>query len=121
MVHFADEQAPAEAITAVASIRAAGGEELVRGVVGAFNDFAAAQAAWLDRQVASRAYEGVAEGARALRISAAELGVLDVVKACERAELAGDGEDAVAIGAAVDAVHDALAAARPWMDALAAG
>lgn len=121
MVHFAEEQAPAEAVTAVASIRAAGGEELVRGVVGAFNDFAAAQAAWLDRQVASQDFGSVAEGARALRVSAAQLGVLDVVKACERAELAGDGEDVVGLGAAVDAVHDALAAARPWMDALAAG
>jgi HPt (histidine-containing phosphotransfer) domain-containing protein len=121
MVHFADEQAPIEALSAVATIRAAGGEELVRGVVGAFNDFAAAQAAWLDRQVASGAFEGVAHGARALRVSAAQLGVLDVVKACELAELAGEGEDAVALSAAVDAVHDALAAARPWMDALAAG
>ncbi len=119
MVHFADEHPPLEAASAVASIRAAGGDELVRGVVGAFNDFAAAQAAWLDRQVATGAFEGVADGARALRISAAQLGVLDVVKACERAELAGEGEDAVALGAAVDAVHDALAAARPWMDALA--
>lgn len=121
MVHFAEEQAPAEAVTAVASIRAAGGEELVRGVVGAFNDFAAAQAAWLDRQVASRDFGSVAEGARALRISAAQLGVLDVVKACERAELAGDGLDAADLSAAVDGVHDALAATRPWMDALAAG
>lgn len=121
MVHFAEEQAPAEAVSAVASIRAAGGEELVRGVVAAFNDFAAAQAAWLDRQVASRDFESVAVGARALRTSAAHLGVLDVVKACERAELAGDGQDVATLSAAVEAVHDALAAARPWMDALAAG
>lgn len=121
MTPIAEVRTPTEAVSAVASIRAAGGEELVRGVVAAFNDFAAAQAAWLDRQVAAQSFGSVADGARALRISATQLGVLDVARACERAELAGEGEDAATIAAAVDAVHDALAAARPWMDVLAAG
>lgn len=116
-----DAPQPRNSQPALDAIRAVGGEELVREMLGTFSQFAASQAAWMDRQLASRSFEGVAEGARVMRISAAQVGALEVVAACEQAEIAGSGRDPVALSAAMDAVHDALAAARPWVDALAEG
>ncbi len=103
------------------TIRAAGGDELVRELYASFSDFAAAQAAWLDRLAAVHAYEGVAEAARVLRISATQVGVLEVVASCERAEAAAHTHDAKAVRASLDEIHEALAAARPWVDGLGAG
>jgi hypothetical protein len=103
------------------AIRAAGGDELVRELYASFSDFAAAQAAWLDRLHAVHAFEGVAEGARVLRISATQVGVLEVVEACDRAAAAAQAHDAAAVRHALEDIHDAMATARPWVDALAAG
>ena len=89
--------------------------------MGSFSDFAAAQAAWLDRLAAANAYEGIVEGARVLRISATQVGVLEVVESCERVEAAAAAHDRGAVRGALEDVHDALASARPWVDALAAG
>lgn len=108
---------PAEAQPALAAIHAAGGDELVQAMLAAFHGFATAQAAWLERQVKMRAFDDLALAARALRISATQVGALSVAKACERIELAGAGRDASAVDAAMEDVHDALAAARPWLDA----
>jgi HPt (histidine-containing phosphotransfer) domain-containing protein len=105
----------------LAVIRDTGGDELVRELFGSFSDFASAQAAWLDRLAAANAYEGILDGARVLRISAMQVGVLEVVESCQRAELAAAAHDRMAVRAALAEVHDALAAARPWVDALAAG
>ncbi len=102
------------------AIRATGGDELVRELYASFSDFAASQAAWLDRLHALHAFEGVAEGARVLRISASQVGVLDVVVACERAEVAAQAHNAAALREALEDVHDTLATARPWVDGLAA-
>ena len=115
-----DYPPPRTSEPALNAIRDAGGEELLRELMGSFSDFAAAQAAWMDRLAAANAYEGIIEGARVLRDSATELGVLDVVASCERAEAAARAQDAAAVRAALEAVHDALAGARPWVDALAA-
>jgi HPt (histidine-containing phosphotransfer) domain-containing protein len=112
---------PRNSQPALGAIRAAGGDELLRGMLGAFSDFAAAQAAWLDRLADTRAYDGVAEGARVLRISAEQVGVLDVVAACEHAETAAAAHDAAAVRIALEEVHETLATARPGVDALAAG
>ena len=111
---------PKEAKSALAAIRHIGGEELVRAMVGAFSAFATAQLDWMGRQLAAGKLDVVGSGARALRISALQVGAQALAEACERAELAGGGHDAVAVTAAVADVTRELAAARPWMDALAA-
>lgn len=103
------------------AIRATGGDELVRELYGTFSDFAAAQVAWLDRLAAANAFDGLHEGARVLRISARQVGVLEAVEACERLEAAALAQDRTRVSASLDALHDELAAARPWVDALAAG
>lgn len=103
------------------AIRATGGDELVRELYATFSDFAAAQVAWLDRLVAVHDFDGLHEGAKVLRISARQVGVLDAVESCERVEAAALAHDRAAVTAALDELHDVLAAARPWVDALAAG
>ena len=116
-----DAPQPRNSQPALDALRAVGGDELVREMLATFSQFAASQAAWMDRQLAARSFEGVAEGARVLRMSAADVGAVEVVAACEQAEIAGNGRDLAALTMAMDALHDALAAARPWVDALAAG
>ncbi len=109
-------QPPYEAQTALAAIRAAGGDELVQAMLAAFSGFATAQMAWLERQFALRQYEGVAVAARALRVSAVQVGAHQVARACEVVELAGAGEDAPGIAHALDVLSDALATALAWID-----
>lgn len=111
---------PRGAIAAVTAIRHIGGDELVRAMVGAFSAFATAQVDWMGRQLAAGKLDVVGSGARALRISALQVGAQALAEACERAELAGGGRDAAAVTAAVADISRELAAARPWMDALAA-
>lgn len=111
---------PKAAQSALAAIRHIGGDELVRAMVGAFSAFATAQLDWMGRQLAVGKLDVVGSGARALRISALQVGAQELAEACERAELAGGGRDATAVTAAVADVTRELAAARPWMDALAA-
>ena len=103
------------------AIRATGGDELVRELYASFSDFAAAQVAWLDRLAAVHAFDGLAEGARVLRISARQVGVLEAVEACQRIEAAALAHDQRKVTAALEDLHDTLASARPWVDALAAG
>lgn len=116
-----DAPQPRNSQPALDALRAVGGDELVREMLGTFSQFAEAQAAWMDRQLKSRSFDGVAEGARVMRISAAQVGAMEVVAACEQAEFSANGRDPVAVTAAMDALHDSLAAARPWLDALATG
>ncbi len=111
---------PKEAAAALAAIRAVGGDELVRAMVRAFAGFAAAQLDWMERQLGAGKLDVVGSGARALRISALQVGAQALADACERAELAGGGRDAGTVTTAVADITKALAAARPWMDALAA-
>lgn len=113
-------QAPQEAERALAAIRAAGGDELVRAMLGAFRDFATAQWAWLEAQAAANAFEAVSIAARALRTSAQQVGAVDIAAACEGAELAAAGRDAAAVAGALQVVAERIAAARPWLDAGAA-
>lgn len=121
MIHSTFEYPPpGSSAPALTAIRDAGGDELLRELMGSFSDFAAAQAAWMDRLAAANAFEDIVEGARVLRTSATELGVLDVVASCERAAVAARAQDRAAVLAALEDVHDALANARPWVDALAA-
>ena len=116
-----DAPQPRTSQPALDALRAVGGDELVREMLGTFSQFAEAQAAWMDRHLKARSYEAVAEGARVMRMSAAEVGALEVVAACEQALLAANGRDPQVVAVAMEALHDALAAARPWVDALAAG
>lgn len=109
-------QPPTEAQPALAAIHAAGGDELVQAMLAAFSGFATAQMAWLERQFALQRYEGVADAARALRISAAQIGALPVARACEIVELAGAGEDAPGVAHALESLSDALATAHAWID-----
>ena len=111
---------PKEAAAALAAIRNIGGDELVRAMVGAFSAFATAQLDWMGRQLGAGKLDVVGSGARALRISALQVGAQSLAVACERAELAGGGRDAAAVTTAIDDINRELAAARPWMDALAA-
>jgi HPt (histidine-containing phosphotransfer) domain-containing protein len=113
-------QVPRDAEVSLAAIRAVGGEELVRAMLDAFGAFASAQVAWIERQHESGAFDGVAEAARALRISASQVGAMRLVRACESAELAGHGHDAAGTARAIAEIANELAAARPWMDAPAA-
>lgn len=103
------------------AIRETGGEELVRELYASFSDFAAAQVAWLDRLANVHAYDGLHEGARVMRISARQVGVFDAAEACEHLQAAALAHDAAAVAASLEDLHDVLAAARPWVDALAAG
>lgn len=115
-----DTPPPRSSQPTLEALRATGGDELVRELYGSFSDFAAAQVAWLDRLAKVQAYGGLHDGARVLRISAQQVGVLDAVSCCERVEAAALAHDAAGVRAGLDALHDALAAARPWVDALAA-
>lgn len=84
----------------------------------AFLAFAAAQEEWLSKQFALRLFDGVAEAARALRISAAQLGVEDLARACEAAEIAGAGHDSVAVESALVDISAAIAEGRAWLGPL---
>lgn len=108
-------QIPPDAELALAEIRAVGGDELVEAMRRAFAAFAAAQVQWLERQLQARAYDHVADAARALRVSAVQVGALAVARACERAELTGAGGDASAVEEAVDAIAREVALARDWL------
>lgn len=116
-----DPRPPRNSHPTLDAIRDTGGEELVRELYTSFSDFAAAQVAWLDRLAKVHAFDGLHEGARVMRISARQMGVFDAAEACERLQVAALARDAVAVTAALDDLHDVLAAARPWVDALAAG
>jgi HPt (histidine-containing phosphotransfer) domain-containing protein len=121
-LHYVDviTSPPREAEPALAAIRAAGGDELVRAMLGAFSAFATAQWAWIEAQARANAFEAVSIGARGLRISAQQIGAVAVAKACEGAELAAAARDAAAIAAALHEVAQGIADARPWLDAHAA-
>lgn len=106
---------PREAEPALAEIRAVGGEELVEAMLRAFAGFSAAQVQWLERQLLARDFHHVAEAARALRVSAVQVGAFGIARACERAELTGAGEDASAVEDAVDAIAREVALARDWL------
>lgn len=109
-------QPPDEAQPALAAIHAAGGDELVQAMLQAFSGFATAQMAWIERQSALREYGGVASAARALRMSAAQVGAVRVAQACNVVELAGEGEDAAGVAQALETLGDALATAHGWID-----
>jgi HPt (histidine-containing phosphotransfer) domain-containing protein len=109
-------QPPDEAQPALAAIHAAGGDELVQAMLRAFSGFATAQMAWIERQFALRQYESVATAARALRMSAAQIGAVRVAQACNVVELAGAGEDAAGVAHALETLSDALATAHAWID-----
>jgi len=109
-------QPPDDAQPALAAIHAAGGDELVQAMLRAFSGFATAQMAWLERQFALRHYEGVATAARALSMSAAQIGAVRVAQACNVVELAGAGEDAAGVAHALETLSDALATAHAWID-----
>jgi HPt (histidine-containing phosphotransfer) domain-containing protein len=79
---------PRTAEPALATIRAAGGDELVHAMLSAFSSFANAQWAWLETQAAANAHEAVSIAARALRMSAQQVGALEIAAACETTELA---------------------------------
>ena len=96
-------------------------DELVRELYASFSDFAAAQVAWLDRLANVHAFDGLHEGARVMRISARQVGVFDAAEACERLQAAALAHNAADVAQALEDLHDVLAAARPWVDALAAG
>jgi HPt (histidine-containing phosphotransfer) domain-containing protein len=109
-------QPPDDAQPALAAIHAAGGDELVQAMLRAFSGFATAQMAWIERQFAQRQYDGVATAARALRVSAAQVGAVQVAQACNVVELAGAGHDAAGVAQALETLGDALATAHGWMD-----
>ncbi|MBX3175244.1 MAG: hypothetical protein KF709_12585 [Gemmatimonadaceae bacterium] len=106
-----DPRSP-ETRRALDAIRAVGGDELVEAMSSAFLAFAAAQEEWLARQFLAKNFEAVAEGARALRISALQLGAGDVAAACAAAELAGAGGDAAAVQGALEQLSLALVGVR---------
>jgi HPt (histidine-containing phosphotransfer) domain-containing protein len=109
-------QPPDEAQPALAAIHAAGGDELVQAMLQAFSGFATAQMAWIERQFALRQYDGVAHAARALGMSASQIGAVQVTRACQVVELAGAGEDAAGVAHALETLGDALATAHAWID-----
>ena len=104
---------------ALAAIRAAGGDELVQAMASAFTGFADAQWKWLDEQAGSHAFEAVHIAARSLRVSAQQLGAVDLAEACGAAEIAAAGRDAVAVAATLMEVEREIANAKPWMESLA--
>ncbi len=106
---------PREAEPALAAIRAAGGDELLHAMLSAFAGFAGVQLAWIERQFALRQFDGVADAARALRMSAAQVGALGMAHACERVELAGAGQDAAGVAETIEALAAELTAARAWI------
>lgn len=116
-----DPRPPRNSQPTLDAIRVTGGDELVRELYASFSDFAVAQVAWLDRLAKVHAFDGLHEGARVMRISARQVGVLDAAEACARLQTAALAHDAAAVAAALEELHDVLAAARPWVDALAAG
>ncbi len=109
---------PHEAERAIAAIRAAGGDELVSAMSTAFIAFADAQEEWLARQFALRNFERVADGARALRISATQLGAVDIAGACAAAEIAGAGQDVPASETALAEIAAAIERGRAWLGPL---
>jgi HPt (histidine-containing phosphotransfer) domain-containing protein len=110
---------PRSSDPALAAIRAAGGDELVQALAQAFTGFADAQWKWLDEQAGAHAFEAVHIAARSLRVSAEQLGAVDLGEACAAVEIAAAGRDAIAVASALNAVEREIAATRPWMEALA--
>jgi HPt (histidine-containing phosphotransfer) domain-containing protein len=104
---------------ALAAIRAAGGDELVQAMASAFTGFAEAQWKWLDEQAGSHSFEAVHIAARSLRVSAEQVGAVDLADACGAMEIAAAGRDAVAVATTLMDVEREIANARPWMEALA--
>ncbi len=86
-------------------------------MLSAFSAFANAQWAWLETQAAANAFEAVSIAARALRMSAQQVGAVEIAEACESAELAAAARDGAAVTAALHEVAQGIAAARPWLDA----
>lgn len=108
---------PPAAERAIAAIRAAGGDELVAAMLRAFSAFANAQWAWLQAQAGANEFEAVSIAARALRVSAQQIGAVEIAAACETTELAAASRDGATVTAALHEVAQGIAAARPWLDA----
>lgn len=111
---------PPDALPAIAELHAIGGDELVATMMRTFVHFTAAQLERLTDAVDAGDMDAAATIAHTIRSSARQLGALALGAACAAAETAGHGGDAAALAGAVDAMQREFAAARPWMDALAA-
>lgn len=85
-----------------------------------FVQFTAAQLARLADAEGAGDLDAAATIAHTVRSSARQLGAVALGEACAAAELAGRGGDAAALLTAAAAMRREYAAARPWMDALAA-
>lgn len=111
---------PAEARHALDELRIVGGEELVREMTATFVRFATAQVERIADASDAGALESVAAFAHALHASARQMGAAQLADAAVSAEVAANGADAAAATRAVTALRQALAAARAWLDPLAA-
>jgi HPt (histidine-containing phosphotransfer) domain-containing protein len=111
---------PENARSAIAELHAIGGDELVSAMMRTFVRFAEAQLQRLEDADSTGELATAATIAHTIKSSARQLGAFALGEACAAAELAGRGGDAAALHTAVAAMRREYAAARPWMDALAA-
>jgi hypothetical protein len=78
----------------------------------AFTGFAEAQWKWLDEQAGSHAFEAVHIAARSLRVSAEQVGAVDLADACGATEIAAAGRDAMAVAKSLRDVEREIANAN---------
>jgi HPt (histidine-containing phosphotransfer) domain-containing protein len=113
---------PESAQAALTMLRELGGDELVSTLMLTFLHYSDKQMAILKEAAAGRDSEAVARIAHTMKSSAQQLGAMELAAVCAAAEAAGHGgRDPEAAVAGAAAMQRELAAARPWMEALATG
>ncbi|MCC7194756.1 MAG: Hpt domain-containing protein [Gemmatimonadaceae bacterium] len=111
---------PEAARPALDMLRGVGGDGMISMLMRTFLDFATERMARLAEEADKGRWDEVASVAHALKSSARQLGAVQLADACAVAEAAGRAGDGATAASGVAAMREAFAAARPWMQELAA-
>ena len=111
---------PQSAKPALDMLVGVGGDEMVAMLMRTFLQFADERVGKLSEESAAGRWDEVASIAHAIKSSARQLGANALADACALAEDAGRAGDGAKAGTAVGAILLEFAAAREWMQELAA-
>ena len=111
---------PENAKPALEMLRGVGGDDMVAMLMRTFLSFGEERVAKLAEEAGYRRWEEVASIAHAIKSSARQLGAVALADACAATEEAGRRGDAATTSDGVAAIQAEFAAARTWMQALAA-
>ncbi len=112
---------PDDARPALDMIRDVGGDELVQALLTTFIKYGTTQLTRAREAAAAGDAAEIARVAHAVKSSARQMGANALADACAAAELAGLGNDLAGAIAGVAEIERTFEAARPWMEAHAAG